>query len=161
MTGDDSLAAFADDDELWQDYSDAVVDIALPTGAVRVVPTDGGACGIMPVAGPLHIIASCRPGEPPGTEREREDHVRLTEDLHGRGLETFEAIGGSRDGTYRELSVAVSGLADDEAREIGLEFEQVAIFAWTDAEWKLLACASDRSTVQGWVLEPSPIPPEC
>ncbi|MEV0948623.1 DUF3293 domain-containing protein [Rhodococcus sp. NPDC049939] len=156
----DSLAAFAANDVLWQNYSEAVVDVALPTGAVRITPTDDAAYGTMPPAGPLHIIAACQPGELPGTERERESHRRLTDYLHGRGLDTFGAIGGSPDGTYQELSVAVSGLSDEQAREIGRRFGQVAVFSWNSSQWKLLACASDRSAVHRWTLERSPLPPK-
>ncbi|WP_072690271.1 DUF3293 domain-containing protein [Rhodococcus marinonascens] len=153
-----SLAASAANDVLWQDYSEAVVDIHLPTGAVRIIPTDDAAGHTRPPAGPLHIIAACQPGELPGTERERESYRRLTEYLCGRGLEPFATVGGAQDGTYQELSVAVSGLTDDHARKIGCRFGQVAVFSWNSTQWTLLACASYRSAVHRWILAPSPPP---
>lgn len=40
----------------------------------------------------------------------------------------------------------MSGLSNEEARQFGLRFGQVAVFAWQGPRWSLLASATDRET---------------
>ncbi|MFC1228079.1 DUF3293 domain-containing protein [Streptomyces sp. Sce081] len=72
------------------------------------------------------------------------DEVRL------RGLTWWPAKGGDACGTHREESVAVVGLSDTAARDLGRRFGQDAVFAWTPDAWRVLACDTGAVAVSGW-----------
>jgi hypothetical protein len=78
----------------------------------------------------------------------------LDRELQAARLTSIHAIGVSFDGNHREDSRAVFGLDDAYARELGLRFGQVAIFAWRGPRWSLLACATDRQVHRAWRWEP-------
>lgn len=152
-----ALAALAADDRLWNAYAAAVVDIDLPTGRIRVSPcTAPDPVDSVPPAGPMHVLAVCQPGEHPGSDREHRLRHHLMARLREQGAVVYPATGGARDGSYRELSVAASGLSDDQARAWGRDFGQVAVFAWRDASWVLLASVTDRILRRTCRIEPSP-----
>jgi hypothetical protein len=75
----------------------------------------------------------------------------LVNEIRSRALTWWCAEGGDACGTHREESVAVVGLSDAAARELGRRFGQDAIFAWTPDAWRVLACDSEASAVSGWV----------
>ena len=71
------------------------------------------------------------------------------------GLTWYPAEGGDLDAQHDpEPSIAVQGLTDRQARELGQQFGQVAVFAWSGRRWSVLACATPRRSDLGWELRP-------
>jgi hypothetical protein len=70
--------------------------------------------------------------------------------LENEGLDFFRAVGSSFDGSYREESVAVFGLDDAQARQIGRRYGQVAVCAWRGPTWSLLSCTGDLQSDRPW-----------
>jgi hypothetical protein len=77
-------------------------------------------------------------------------HRLLLAEVRRRGLTWWPAEGGDVRGTHREESVAVVGLSDTAARDLGRHFGQDAVFAWTPDAWRVLACDNDAASVSGW-----------
>lgn len=99
---------------------------------------------------PLHVITAVQPGEDP-RGAQSDVRLRILDDaLRAAGLASIRAVGESLDDSYREEGRAVFGLDDTSARELGLRFGQVAIFAWNGPTWSLLACATDRREDRQW-----------
>lgn len=156
-----SLAVLAADDTLWEDYSQAVIDLHLPAGTVRITPTDAITASdpgdkvigsdMLPDE-PLHILAACHPGEDPQSSTATTRYPQLRDHLHARGYTTWDAAGGSVDLAYSEPSIAVAGLIDTEAQHIGANFGQVALFTLTRHHLALRACTSPRTTIRRYAL---------
>ncbi|WP_317446370.1 DUF3293 domain-containing protein [Streptomyces collinus] len=91
---------------------------------------------------------------PRGRTASADDNARaqglLVNEVRSRNLMWWSAEGGDACGTHREESVAVAGLTDAAARELGRRFGQDAIFAWTPDAWRVLACDSEAAAVSGW-----------
>lgn len=131
----------------WPFYLRAVVDIDFPTHSLRVAPTPvpHGVSGLpypLPGGRTIHIVTAFNPAGCEATaeanlraQRELQHHVRVT------GRQWWPAVGGDRAGTHREISAAIAGLDDTQARALGRRFGQDAVFAWSPASWRLLACA--------------------
>ncbi len=151
-TGVDELRRLALDDDLWRAYAETAVEFVLPDGGHLVVtPADDGD-GDRPPLGPLHVITAVQPdGDPDSPDSAARGGV-LAAELDGLGLRRLHAVGRSADGRHRESGFAVFGLDDDRARALGVRYGQVAVFAWHDAVWSLLASAADRRTDRrfGW-----------
>lgn len=77
---------------------------------------------------------------------ERPDEVnlaanqRLDEVLAGRGLAPVPVLGAATDGTWREESVAVTGLDRPAACELGHSFGQAGIVELTSDELLVVRC---------------------
>lgn len=128
----------------WDRYGDAIVEIHLPDGPVVVGPRPlvpksevefpaGGSTTI-------HVITAGNPG---GVDQDKETdasaRAALLGDLDRSGLTTFQARRGDLAWTHIEESVAVVGLSDDQALELGRKYGQQAIFAWSATSWELIA----------------------
>ncbi|MGW7045708.1 DUF3293 domain-containing protein [Streptomyces avermitilis] len=137
----------------WPHYLHAAVDIAFPTHSIRVAPglpdgVSGLLGGVSGVPYPLdsthtiHIVTAFNPG---GRDATAGDNLRAQHELlHSiglRGLQWWPAVGGDPAGTHAEISAAVVGMDDAQARALGRRFDQDAVFAWSSASWRLLACA--------------------
>ena len=70
-------------------------------------------------------------------------------------LTVWPATGGAIDESHTEESFAIVGLSDDEARALGREFEQEAVFAWRESEYVVLACDDDEVMRRGWQVGPT------
>ncbi|WSB88899.1 DUF3293 domain-containing protein [Streptomyces cellulosae] len=77
-------------------------------------------------------------------------HRVLLDEVRHRGLTSWPAVGGDPSGTHLEESVAVAGLSDAAARDLGRRFGQDAVFAWTPSAWRVLACDTGAVSVSGW-----------
>jgi hypothetical protein len=148
----------------WLHYLRAVVDIAFPAHSIRVTRSLGGVSGVpYPLNGAdtIHIVTAFNPGGHNATARAnlRAQHA-LLHSIGLRGLQWWPAVGGDLSGTHAEISAAVVGMDDAQARALGRRFGQDAVFAWSSASWRLLACA-DRAhdaVIAGWdaaVLAPA------
>ncbi|WP_326755391.1 DUF3293 domain-containing protein [Streptomyces hirsutus] len=139
----------------WELYRHAVVDIHLHDRTVRVEPRAPGTTeGSFPEpAGnaALHVITAWNPyGRTVSAEHNARAHGLLLDELDRQRLTWWPAAGGDACGTHVEESVAVAGLSDDAARELGRHFGQDAVFSWTPDAWRVSACYSDTATVSGW-----------
>ncbi|MFF3564776.1 DUF3293 domain-containing protein [Streptomyces sp. NPDC002574] len=148
----------------WPLYLSAVVDIAFPAHTVRVAPGPAprdlaGLPHPLPDGRAIHILTAFNPAGRPTTDRA---NLRAQHDLLGRlhtaGLRWWPAVGGDRAGTHREISAAVTGLTDSRARALGRHFGQDAVFAWSPASWRLLACdpATPDAATADWHATPLP-----
>lgn len=143
------LEELARDETLWAHFLQTAVhfDSANLKGCVRPV-AERGEDG--PPIGPLHVITAVQPGGDPGSDESAARIRLLKRQLENDGLDFFCAVGSSFDGSYREESIAIVGLDDARAREIGRRYGQVAVFAWHGPTWSLLACVSDRQLHRPW-----------
>lgn len=108
----------------------------------------------LPPFGPLHVVTAIQPDpEPDNVSRAR--MLVLDRHLHAAGIRSMPAVGSSITGDHSEDSRAVFGLTDQQARDLGAAFGQVAVFAWNGPRWCLLACAGDRQSHRGWQWEPA------
>ncbi|MET4642392.1 hypothetical protein ABID95_002119 [Streptomyces atratus] len=143
----------------WELYRRTVVDIRFPDRTVRVKPRPRGTAeGPFPKfpgpagAAALHVVTACDPhGRPALAEDNACAQALLHDELDRRGLAWWPAAGGDAHGTHIEQSVAIAGLSDSAARELGRCFGQEAVFAWTPGAWRLLSCDGRVTDVQGWM----------
>ncbi|MFJ1559716.1 DUF3293 domain-containing protein [Streptomyces mirabilis] len=130
----------------WPHYLRAVVDIAFPTHSIRVA--QGLPDGVSALPYPLdsthtiHIVTAFNPGGRDATAGAnlRAQH-ELLRSISLRELQWWPAVGGDPVGTHAEISAAVVGMDDAQARALGRRFGQDAVFAWSPTSWRLLACA--------------------
>ncbi|MFD7475168.1 DUF3293 domain-containing protein [Streptomyces sp. NPDC059837] len=141
----------------WPHYLRAVVDIAFPAHVIRVTPgpLDGASSLPYPLdsAYTIHIVTAFNPRGRHDTARAnlRAQH-ELLHSLGLHGLQWWPAVGSDPAGTHAEISAAVVGLDDAQARALGRRFGQDAVFAWAPASWRLLSCADPAhdTVIPGW-----------
>jgi hypothetical protein len=93
-----------------------------------------------------YVITAWNPGDARPTRQENDvANERLREVLTLRGLEPFRAVGADPDSDHFEESWAVTGIDGHDARAIGAEFGQVAVFRIADGAQTVLACTEDWS----------------
>jgi hypothetical protein len=122
--------------ELRQAYLDAQVEVEIEPEdwvpidiAVRHLPT------------PLHLITAWNPmSQQLSLDENNERMDQLAAALDDLAALWFPAVGKSPDGTWSENTFAVYGISRDQALEIGVQFEQHAIFEATDEEQIVLGC---------------------
>lgn len=141
--------------EQWAAYLRAGIRIDLGSRVVRVKPDDSGRThGDFPkvLGRTIHIITAANPfGRVHADEDNARYHRELEQELQRYSLDArWSATGGDLDGTHTERSIAVVGLTDVQAREIGQRFSQDAIFAWTPRWLTLMSCVSHEVSVRGW-----------
>ncbi|WP_217568123.1 DUF3293 domain-containing protein [Streptomyces sp. GbtcB7] len=139
----------------WELYRHAVVDIHFHDRTVRVEPrSPGTAEGSFPEpAGntALHVITAWNPrGHTASAEYNAHAQSLLIDELNRQRLTWWPAAGGDARGTHVEESVAVTGMSDSAARELGRRFGQDAIFTWTPDAWRVSSCDGDTAAVSGW-----------
>lgn len=121
-------------DERWDAYMTTVITDA--TGRMWAGPD------AVPLDPPSwHVITAANPdsaARPDGVNLNA--NQRLVEVLTGRGLSPVPLRGASTDGTWREESLAVTGLDRLAACELGHRFGQVSIFELTADELRVLRC---------------------
>jgi hypothetical protein len=136
----------------WGAYLQAAVDIQVGGRIIRILPDAAGQVSgdfPDPSGRTIHVITAANPyGRPASDEDNERTHQELLQAL--REWVTFPAVGGDPSGSHAEQSVAVVGLSDAAAVELGRRFEQDAVFAWTPQSLTLLSCVSDIEAVRGW-----------
>lgn len=112
-------------------YNSAVVEIDLAAGVYSISPADEqGASGIPSTLGPhAWVITAHNPrsevlADTVNTER----HAQLLADVRATGCAHFNAIGRSKDGAWREASIAIVGLGAAAAMALARKYGQLAVF---------------------------------
>ena len=121
-------------DERWDAYAATVIT----DGSGRIW---AGADAIPLGPAPWHVITAANPDRAvrPDAVNVAANH-RLDEVLAGRGLVPVPVLGAAADGTWREQSVAVTGLDRSAACELGHRFGQAGIFELTSGELLVVRC---------------------
>ncbi|MFE9538978.1 DUF3293 domain-containing protein [Streptomyces sp. NPDC006691] len=151
----------------WSHYLRAVVDIAFPAHSIRVAagPSDGGVTSLPYPFNDVHSIHIVTAFNPGGRNTSVRANLRAQHELlHSIGLNRLQwwpAVGGDLADTHAEISAAVVGMDDAQARNLGRRFGQDAVFAWSPASWRLLACtdAAHDTVIADWhaaLLTPAP-----
>jgi hypothetical protein len=94
----------------------------------------------------LYVLTAWNPGHERPTRDQNEGANRLLHHrLVERGLQPIRAVGADPNSGHFEESWAVIGLDDREARAIGAEFGQVAVFRIANGTQTVLACIENWS----------------
>jgi hypothetical protein len=123
-------------------YQRARVRIGVDGATVEVRPAPAGtADGDFPFDGieRVHVLTAFNPRNQRLRPQDNAHRQRvLTRRVDATGLPSWPAVGGGS--THDELSIAVAGLSRARARALGAEFEQDAIFEWSQDAWTLIPC---------------------
>lgn len=96
----------------------------------------------------VHVLTAWNPGEHrPGREENEAANLRLAQRLRATGMPVRDALGSSPDGSHQEEGFAVIGLKRADARALGRDFGQAAIFEIRDCRQIVVGCDGD------WDLE--------
>jgi hypothetical protein len=138
-------------------YAASHIRIDHPTlGQLQVEPdAEGDTHGAFPLddAVTVHVVTAHNPGKHLTDAKNLERHERLAVWLaHRPELICWPAAGGDAQWHHTEVSVAITGLSDDDAKALGREFDQEAVFAWRSMSLDVLACDSAVVVSSGWRL---------
>jgi hypothetical protein len=140
----------------WASYQRTVVAVRLPAGGclrVRAAADADEAGWPWATAEVVHLLTAWDPGrERPGEAVNRARQAALEHELRGLEVALLPAVGADPVTGRREEGVAVRGLPEPEALALGARYGQDAVFAWTPAEWTVVACRGGRRLVSGWSL---------
>jgi len=143
-------------EDSWAPYQRTVVEILRPGGSilrVRSAPDVDEDSWPWPDRRPVHLLTAWDPGlERTGVDINRVRQAALEADLGLLPGQLFVAIGVDSATGRREEGVAVSGLPEAEVLALGVRYGQDAVFAWTPAEWVIVACRGGRRLASGWSL---------
>jgi hypothetical protein len=142
--------------DAWDAYLSAEIRIDLPGGAIRVFPAPAmQASGAFPdpAGRPIAVITAHNPGgitaDPAANARAQ---ALLEDEVESRGHPWWPAAGADPSWTHVEDSVAIPGISEAEALELGVKFGQEAIFVLTPASRRVIDCVTGRRAVTGWVI---------
>ena len=140
----------------WASYRRTVVDIRLlDGGSVRVRPAADAdkTRWPWPTAEAVHLLTAWDPGpQRPGEAVNRARQAALDEELRRLALPFLRAVGTDPETGRWDEGVAVQGVPEPEALALASRYGQEAVFAWTPAEWTVVACHGGRRLVSGWSL---------
>ena len=141
----------------WASYGRTVVEILRPeerTLTVRSAPGVETASWPWPTRQPVHILTAWDPGpERPGLVINRARQAALETDLRPFAVALVAAVGVDPVTGRREEGVAALGVAEPVVLALGARYGQDAVFAWTPAEWSIVACHGGRRLTSGWTLD--------
>lgn len=104
-----------------------------------------------PSGATVHILTADNPrGQIQSDDANRAAYNALLDALADRNVEVTPAAGHDVEGTHIEASVAVTGLTDEEAMQLGRQFGQQAIFAWRPDSWDLIRCSDGAIESRDW-----------
>jgi hypothetical protein len=148
----------SDGEDPWASYQRTVVEIIWPGGGplrVRSAPEAEAADWPWPTAQPVHVLTAWDPGlERPGPDLNRRRQAALETDLAVLAVPLMAAAGVDPATGRRDEGVAVRGAAESAILALGARYGQDAVFAWTPAEWAIVACQGGRRLASGWALVP-------
>jgi Protein of unknown function (DUF3293) len=142
--------------DAWDAYLTAEIRIDLPQGAVRVFPAPGlQASGQFPdpAGRPVAVMTAHNPGGVvAGPAANARAQALLESELASRGRAWWPAAGADPSWSHVEDGVAIPGIGEAEALELGAAFGQEAIFVLTPTSRRLIDCGTGRRSVTGWVI---------
>jgi hypothetical protein len=145
-------------DDPWSGYARLTVAIRRPNLvdlAVRAAPRGEAGRWPWPTAEPVAILTAWDPGdERPGLEVNRRRQSELEDHVRALGADMWPAEGTDPVTGDRDEGVAVRGVPESVALELGARYGQDAVFVWTPAEWAIVACTGGRRVASGWRLVP-------
>ena len=140
----------------WVPYQRTVVEILRPDGGslqVSSAPDAERAGWPWPDEQPVHLLTAWDPGlARPGREANRVRQAALEAELALLSVPLLAAVGVDPATGRREEGVAVRGLPSAAVLALGVRYGQDAVFAWTPAEWAIVACRGGRRLVSAWSL---------
>ncbi len=140
----------------WASYQRAVVEILRGEEgivSVRSAAAADEANWPWPGAQPVHVLTAWDPGlERPGRATNRARQAALEADLRRLAVPLLPAVGIDPVTGEREEGVAVRGVPEFEVLALGARYGQDAFYAWTPAEWAVVACRGGRRLASGWSL---------
>lgn len=139
-------------DETWIGFTQAVVQISLPSGPHVLRPDAPGRHGSFPFESAVHIITAYNPaGDLIDLDENRDRALEL--DVAVAHLTTFPTIGSAPDGSCAEPGHAIVDIDLVTAVEIGRRFGQRAIYAWTPESLDVVALTGAGRERLGWRLD--------
>jgi hypothetical protein len=137
-------------------YQRTVVEIRLPGGgslSVRSAEDADATAWPWPTARPVHVLTAWDPGPArPGRTVNRARQAALEADLRRLDAVLMPAVGVDPLTGRSEEGVAVRAVPEPTVLALGVRYGQDAVFAWTPAEWAVVACRGGRRLVSGWSL---------
>jgi hypothetical protein len=144
--------------DAWDAYLSAEIRIDLPGGAIRVFPAPAmQASGAFPdpAGRPVTVLTAHNPGGVvAGPAVNARAQALLEGELASRGRAWWPAAGADPSWSHVEDGVAIPGIGEAEAMELGAAFGQEAIFVLTPTSRRLIDCVTGRRSVTGWVIVP-------
>lgn len=144
--------------DAWDAYLSAEIRIELPAGLVLITPAPPlHAEGAYPDPDgrPIAVITAANPGGRPADPRANAEAAeRLHAELAARHLTWWPAAGADPSWTHVEDSVAIPGISQQDALDLGKAFGQEAIFVLTPASRKVIDCVTGRMSMTGWAAGP-------
>ena len=145
----------------WDDYIRAVIRVELPQGTLWIKPAPPGTTHDVAfpgnAGGTVHVITAYNPaGKVVPDKANTAAQQRLTARLQEMGATYLAAAGGNVEWTHVEPSFAIIGMTQEDARALGREFGQEAIFGWSPTTLAVLSCDTDQVHVTGWAGDRDP-----
>ena len=145
----------------WDNYIRAVLRIDLPAGTLRIKAAPLGKSHDIDfpgsAGGTVHVITAYNPADKVAPdEANTSAHERLIARLQEIGATYFAAAGGDVQWAHVEPSVAVIGMTAEDARALGRQFGQDAIFGWSPTALVVLSCDTSKIHMTGWDVLPDP-----
>ena len=98
----------------------------------------------------MHVITAWNPGDDrPGPEVNELRNKQLYADISALGFDAMAALGSDPTSDHAEKSWAVIELDDDQAKELGKKYNQLAIFKISQARQTVLGCLDDWQVSRG------------
>lgn len=145
----------------WDDYIRAVFRVDLEQGTRWIRPARTGQPHdvIFPDSAgrTVYVITAFnQAGKVAPQEANALAHQRLEARLHEMGATCLAAAGGNLQWTHVEPGFAVIGMPEEDARALGREFGQDALFGWSPTTLTVLSCNTTRVHLTGWDVLPDP-----
>ena len=146
----------------WGEYIRAVFCVELVQGPRWITPALPGQPHnlIFPDSAgrTVYVITAFNPaGKAAPDEANAVAHQQLTTRLQEMGATYLAAAGGNPEWTHVEPSLAVIGMSEEDARALGREFGQDAIFGWSPTTLTVLSCDTDKVHMTGWDVLGDPV----
>jgi len=143
----------------WDSYIRAVLRVERPEGAQWIRPAAlGRSHGIdFPDSSgrTVHVITAYNPAGKVVTDKVNiAAHQRLEARLQEMGASYLAAAGGDVEWAHVEPGFAILGMSENDARALGREFGQDAIFGLSPTALVILSCDTSRTHVTGWEASP-------
>jgi hypothetical protein len=142
--------------EPWALYLRTVVEILRPGGGtlrISSAANAGQAGWPWPDGQPVYVLTAWDPGpERPARDVNRVRQAALEADLGMLSVPLLAAVGVDPVTGRKEEGVAVRGLPEADVLALGERYGQDAVFAWTPAEWAIVACRGGRRLASAWSL---------